>query len=105
MSGGFDPVTLSGGTPNALPLAGGTMTGLLLNSAAAYSVAGANQAAATPITTNVAYVNAGGTGGVRLPAATAGQWVLILKPDSGSVNATIYPATGDAISPGAANAG
>lgn len=70
-----------------------------------YAVAAGGQAGATQITTDVAYVSSGGVGGVKLPAATAGRRVYIIKPDSGSVGLTIYPSTGDAIDPGAADAG
>lgn len=75
------------------------------NTAATYAVAGANQATATQITTSIAYVSSGGTGGVKLPVAAAGRRIYVLKPDNGSVSMTVYPSTGDAISPGAANAG
>ena len=83
-----------------------TLNGIVVNSiSAAVSAAGATQATATALVSNVNNVTvvAAGADGVRLPTAVAGMRILVRNSDSADT-LSIYPATGGTINALAANA-
>ena len=83
-----------------------TLNGIVIDSiSAAVSAAGATQATATALVSNVNNVTvvAAGADGVRLPTAVAGMRILVRNSDSADT-LSIYPATGGTINALAANA-
>jgi hypothetical protein len=83
-----------------------TMNGLVIDSiSAAVSAAGATQATATALVSNINNVTvvAAAANGVRLPTAVAGMRILVRNSDAADA-LNIYPATGGAINALAANA-
>ena len=90
-----------------LPLAGGTMTGNIEQTVEDTITAGAtqNQAGATALTKTINRVTVSGTDGdgVKLPAAAAGLEITIINDDAAQ-SIQVWPATGDAIDGGAADA-
>lgn len=72
-----------------------TTTGAIIGSSAAVTVTGSDQAGAAPISTDYVRINAGGTGGIRLPTATVGRRIVIIQPTNGATTTTIYPAVGE----------
>lgn len=75
------------------------------------TAAGATQGTATPITARISYIVGGNGNGIRLPAGRpAGEaWTIICNtagtPGINGTNfVTVYPATGETITPNAANA-
>jgi hypothetical protein len=83
-----------------------TMNGLVIDSiSAAVSAAGATQATATALVSNINNVTvmAAAADGVRLPTAVAGMRILVRNSDAADA-LKIYPATGGTINALAANA-
>jgi sugar lactone lactonase YvrE len=83
-----------------------TLNGLVIDSiSAAVSAAGANQANATPLVSNINNVTvvASAADGVRLPTAVAGMRILVRNTDAADI-LKIYPATGGQINALGANA-
>jgi hypothetical protein len=82
---------------NGLNMNGGQpLAGMLIEQAAAFAAAGANQAGATAITSQTALVNAG-TGGVSLPLATPGLEIAIINDTTSALVVYAAPAGSDTI--------
>jgi len=114
--GSTDPVAESGatlrtsvgvGTGDSPQFTGLTMSGALIKSVTNSITAGStqSQAGATALTTDINRVTVSGTDGdgVKLPTAVAGAKVEIINDDAAQT-IQIWPATGDAIDGGSANA-
>jgi hypothetical protein len=81
-----------------------TLGGFVFNDIGTVAAAGANQGNATAITNKVTYVTAAdGTKGVVLPAASAGL-VYVLYTTVATNGLNVYPASGDDINDGSADA-
>jgi len=101
----FSSAIVGGLTGNVTGNLTGNVTGAINLPAATVAATGDSQATAAAVAAGFTLVSAANDEkGVRLPAATAGA-VVILKNSVADKYLSVYPATGDKIDGGAADAG